>query len=67
MKVNYSPLWKKLDEIKMTKKEFRFRTKLGSSTYSKLVNNENVTTDTLVKICDILKCQISDIVECVEE
>lgn len=67
MKVDYSPLWKQLKEKKITKKEFRNETKLGSSTYTKLVNDENVTTDTLVKICEYLNCGVEDIVQCVDE
>jgi DNA-binding Xre family transcriptional regulator len=30
---------------------------------AKLGKNENVTTDVLVKICNALKCDISDIME----
>lgn len=30
-------------------------------------NDENVTTDTLLKICEFLQCDITDILECVNE
>ena len=30
---------------------------------AKLAKNENVTTDVLVRICDALNCDISDIME----
>lgn len=66
MKVDYSPLWTQLKNRNISKTEFRAITKLGSSTYSKLVNNENVTTDTLIKICEALKCEIADIFQCKE-
>lgn len=28
-------------------------------------NGQNVTTDVLLRICDVLECDISEIVECV--
>jgi DNA-binding Xre family transcriptional regulator len=34
---------------------------------AKLGKNENVTTDVLVKICKALKCDISDIMEIVDD
>ena len=43
MKVDYKPLWKLLKIKNITKNDFRLTVKIGSSTYSKLVNNENVT------------------------
>ena len=40
---------------------------LSPSTMSKLKNNECVNTDTLLKICTVLQCQISDIMEVIPE
>jgi DNA-binding Xre family transcriptional regulator len=34
---------------------------------AKLGKNENVTTDVLVKICKALKCDISDIMEIIDD
>lgn len=67
MRISYKPLWKLLIDREMTKKELQEKTGLGSSTFTKLKNNECVRTDTLVKICEVLRCQLSDIVECVED
>ena len=36
--------------------------KIGSSTYSKLINNENVTVETIAKICEYLDCNVEDVV-----
>lgn len=36
---------------------------IGKNTLYKLKNGENVTTNTLFKICEALHCDISDIVE----
>lgn len=63
MKISYKPLWKLLIDREISKKELQTITGLGSSTFTKLRNNENVTTDTLVKICDSLQCELNDIVE----
>lgn len=40
---------------------------VSRSTFYKLKNSENITTDVLLRICNALKCDISEIVECVEE
>ena len=40
--------------------------KLFKKLIDKLKNGDNVTTDVLVRICDVLHCDISDIVECIE-
>ena len=30
-------------------------------------NGENITTDVLLRVCDVLGCDVSDIVECVND
>ena len=41
-------------------------TGLSTVSMAKLSKDENVTTDVLVKICNALTCNISDIMEVVE-
>lgn len=36
---------------------------MTSTTVSKLAKNENVTTDTINRICEFLECQPGDILE----
>lgn len=67
MKVSYTRLWEELDKQKILKRKFRSDSGIGSSTYTKLVNNENVSTASLVKICDYLNCDLADVVECIDE
>lgn len=63
MKMSYNKLWKLLIDKKMKKSDLRKDAKISSSTLAKLTNDENVTTDVLVRICNELKCDVSDIME----
>ena len=47
----------------MNKTDLRFQAHLSSGTMAKLGKNENVTTDILVRICSVLECDLSDIME----
>lgn len=67
MKMSYNKLWKLLIDKKMEKSDLRKNAKISSSTLAKLTNDENVTTDVLVKICNELKCDVSDIMEFVPD
>lgn len=65
MKVSYKKLWKLLIDKNLKKKDLRKMTGLSTVSIAKLSKNENVTTDILVKICNALSCNISDIMEVV--
>ena len=52
-------------DIKNT--ELMEKAKVSKSTFYKIKKGENVTTDVLLRICDVLRCDISEIVECVNE
>lgn len=43
--------------------DLREEAKLSSTTMARLNNGDNVTTDVLLRICQVLDCQIGDIVE----
>ena len=47
----------------MKKKDLRQATGISSASMAKLGKNENVTTDVLVRICNALNCELSDIME----
>lgn len=66
-KLSYKKLFKKLIDHDMSNSQLMEKAKISKSTFYKMKSGENVTTDTLVKICEALKCDISDIVECVED
>lgn len=67
MKFSYKPLWKLLIDKEMSNKDLIDITGISKSTLHKLKAEKNVNTDILLKICNALNCDISDIVECVSE
>jgi len=67
MNLSYKKLFKKLIDIEMQHNELMEKANVSRSTFYKLKNGENVTTDVLLRICEALGCDISEIVECVEE
>ena len=66
MAVSYKKLWKLLIDKDRTKKDLREATGITTTALAKLGRNENVNTEILVKICKVLQCDISDIMEIVE-
>ncbi|MDY5128695.1 helix-turn-helix domain-containing protein [Actinotignum urinale] len=60
--VSYKPLWKLLIDRELQKQDLRKMTGLSGATIAKLGRDENVTTTVLVKICEALNCDLSDIV-----
>jgi putative transcriptional regulator len=67
MNVSYKKLWKLLIDKDMKKKDLREAAGISTSSMAKLGKNENVNTEILVKICKALNCEISDIMEIVED
>lgn len=65
MKISYNKLWKLLVDKGMKKKDLKEVTGISATIIAKLGRNENVTTDTLLKICTALDCNISDIMDIV--
>ena len=63
MTVCYNKLWKLLIDKKMKKKALLELSGISRGTLTKLNRDENVSTETLVRICTALKCDIADIVE----
>jgi DNA-binding Xre family transcriptional regulator len=67
MKLSYKKLWVMLVERDLKKTEFAKKAGISSASLAKLGKGANVTTDVLVKICEALKCDISDICEIVSD
>ena len=66
MKVNYNKLWKMLIDFNMSKTQLRKQAGVTTNALAKMGKNENVSTEVLCKICNVLSCQIEDIMELVE-
>lgn len=63
MSFSYDKLWKKLIDEKMNRTDLKLKIGLTSRTIAKMGKNENVSLDTLGKICEYFKCDIADIIE----
>ena len=61
--VSYNKLWKKLIDLNMKKREIKEATGIGSTTLTKLNNDEPVSMDVMIKICVALNCNIGDIMD----
>lgn len=66
MKFSYKKLWKILIDRDIKHKDLIDKTGISRSTFYKLKKDENVTTEVLLKICEELDCDISEIMECVK-
>ena len=51
----------------MKKKDLAEKANLSNYTINKMNKGDNVTTDTLVKICAVLNCTFDDIMEMVPD
>jgi hypothetical protein len=67
MHFSYNKLWKMLIDRNMKKQELAIRSGVSSTSLAKLKNNENVTTDVLLRICEALDVELCDIVETIRE
>lgn len=61
--ISYNKLWKLLIDKNMNRSELRDKSKISTASLAKLGRNENLTTAVLLKICNALDCDISDIME----
>lgn len=63
MHISYKKLWKLLIDRDMKKKDLCELARISSASMAKLGKNENINTDILVRICEALDCDTSDIME----
>ena len=47
----------------MNKTDLREMTKMGSNTMAKLGRDETISMDVMLRICDVLHCDVGDIME----
>ena len=67
MKASYKKLWKLLIDRELKKKDIEEMASISHYTMNKLTHDENATMDVLGRICKALNCEITDIMEFVED
>ena len=67
MAVSYKKLWKLLIDHDMKKKDLAKAADISNYTITKMSKGENVTVETLGKICAALNCTMDDIVEIIKD
>ena len=63
MHISYKKLWKLLIDRDLKKKDLISMAGISNYTLNKLNSGKSVTTDTLIKICDALHCELDDTME----
>ena len=67
MAIRYSKLWKRLIDENMMKVDLRDQAGITTNALAKLGKNEHVSTQVLEKVCNVLHCEIKDIMEFVPD
>lgn len=67
MAVTYKKLWHMLLDRNMKKKDLREEAGITNYAIRQLTNDENVTTETLAKVCRCLNCTVDDIMDILPE
>ncbi len=63
MYISYERLWKTLIDKHLKKTDLIELCGISSRTLTKLSKNENINSDTLLRICEALDCDLTDIME----
>lgn len=63
MILDYNKLWKLMIDKNINKTELCKQAKISTNAMAKMGRNESVPLETLVRICDVLKCTLNDVVE----
>lgn len=66
MKISYKKLWVMLAEKEMSKQSFREQLELSTGTMTKLNKGEEVSMNTLLRICEHFDCNFGDICDAVK-
>ena len=63
MMLSYNKLWKLMIDKGINKTQLREMTGITTNILAKLGKNESVQVEILAKICNVLECDLNDIVE----
>lgn len=67
MKISYNNLWKLMIYKGLNKSELREITGIGTNTLAKLSKNQPVSMEVLMKVCEKLDCDLTDVCEFIKE
>ena len=67
MAISYNKLWKLLIDKKMSQAELRRAAEIAPNTMTKLRRDEPVNLAILGRVCEVLECDIGDIMEFIPE
>ena len=65
--ISYAPLWATMAKKNATTYTLQVKGEISSSTIRRLKAGESVSTNTLNALCRILRCDLPDIVEYIDE
>lgn len=61
--ISYSPLWKLLIDKGLSKSDFRKLCNISKQTLTEMNKKNNISLNTIDRICNTLDCNISDVIE----
>jgi DNA (cytosine-5)-methyltransferase 1 len=61
--INYNKLWKLLIDRGINKTQLSQKSGVSSSAIAKLGKNEQISMDSMLKICKTLNCHVGDIID----
>jgi len=67
MSVSYKKLWKLLIDKDMNKTDLRNATGISSFTIAKMTRGDDVSMAVLRRICEVMDCNIGDLVDVVKQ
>ena len=65
--ITYKKLWKLLIDRNMSRSQLKTVTGVSTASIAKLGTGENITTAVLIKICEGLQCDLTDIRDLVDD
>ena len=67
MYISYQPLWDTLKERSMRKEDLRLAAGLTTNMIANMGKGEHISMKTLLRICEALNCEITDVIELVSD
>ena len=62
-RISYNKLWKMLIDKEMKKSDLKEKAGISSASLAKLGKGDNITTDVLLRIWEVMDCHIENILE----